>query len=207
MSADYEQRITLELLEAIENDSRVTQRNLASHLGIALGLANAYLKRSVKKGLVKVQQAPANRYAYYLTPHGLAEKGRLTGEFLTQQFRFYRNAREACAAAIEEAMAAGANRLALHGLTELSEIALLCALDHPVEFVGIVDPGTPRSEYHGCQIFRSISNLPAHDGVLIADINEPQRAWDELAASYPSEKVFAPGILKIQRREPAETGD
>ncbi len=206
MSADYEQRITLELLEAIENDSRVTQRSLAAQLGIALGLANAYLKRSVKKGLVKVQQAPANRYAYYLTPHGLTEKGRLTGEFLTQQFRFYRNAREACTAAIEEAIAAGAKSLALHGLTELSEILLLCGLDRPVEFVGIVDPGTPRTEYHGCPIFRTIDELPAHDGILIADINEPQRAWDDLAAAYRPEQVFAPGILKIQRRDPADTG-
>lgn len=204
MSADYEQRITLELLEAIENDSRVTQRNLAAQLGIALGLANAYLKRSVKKGLVKVQQAPANRYAYYLTPHGLAEKGRLTGEFLTQQFRFYRNAREACALSIEEAIAAGAKRLVLHGLTELSEILLLCALDRPVEFIGIVDPGTPRSEYHGCPIFRAIDELPEHDAILIADINEPQRAWDDLAAAYPPERVFAPGILKIQRRDSAD---
>jgi DNA-binding MarR family transcriptional regulator len=207
MSADYEQRITLELLEAIENDSRVTQRSLATQLGIALGLANAYLKRSVKKGLVKVQQAPANRYAYYLTPHGLAEKGRLTGEFLTQQFRFYRNAREACAAAIEEAIAAGAQRLALHGLTELSEIALLCALDRPVEFVGIVDPGTPRTEYHNCPIYRAVADLPDHDGILITDINEPQRAWNDLAVDYPAESVFAPGILKIQRREPATTVD
>jgi len=45
-------------------------------LDIALGLVNAYVKRSIKKGLVKVSQAPARRYAYYLTPQGFSEKSR-----------------------------------------------------------------------------------------------------------------------------------
>ena len=52
----------------------MTRRSLARELGIALGLANAYLKRCAKKGLIKIAQAPANRYAYYLTPQGFARK-------------------------------------------------------------------------------------------------------------------------------------
>ncbi len=64
-----ESEITLGVLTAIEQDSAVTQRSLARDLGIALGLANAYLKRCAKKGLVKISQAPANRYAYYLVTH------------------------------------------------------------------------------------------------------------------------------------------
>jgi ribosomal protein S25 len=60
--------IVLGLLTSIERDSRVTQRKLAGDLGIALGLANAYLRRCVRKGLVKVSQVPLNRYAYYLRP-------------------------------------------------------------------------------------------------------------------------------------------
>ena len=62
----------------VEENSQITQRSLASELGIALGLTNAYLKRCVRKGWVKINQAPANRYAYYLTPRGFAEKSRLT---------------------------------------------------------------------------------------------------------------------------------
>jgi len=47
--------ITLGVLSAIEEDERATQRAISQELGIALGLANAYLKRCVKKGFVKVQ--------------------------------------------------------------------------------------------------------------------------------------------------------
>ena len=71
-------RIVLNLLNSVD-DGAQSQRRIAEDLGIALGLVNAYLKRCVKKGLVKVSQAPARRYAYYLTPQGFAEKSRLTG--------------------------------------------------------------------------------------------------------------------------------
>ena len=55
--------ILMSLLDAVEQDRAHSQRHLAAELGIALGLVNAYLKRCVKKGLVKVRQAPARRYA------------------------------------------------------------------------------------------------------------------------------------------------
>ena len=67
-----EERLTLELLDAIERRSDVSQRHLARQMGVALGLANSYLRRCAKKGLVKVREAPANRYFYYLTPKGFA---------------------------------------------------------------------------------------------------------------------------------------
>src|SRR5690349_9474292 len=90
-------RILLGLLESVERDGGQSQRRLASDLGIALGLVNAYLKRCVRKGLVKVSQAPARRYAYYLTPQGFAEKSRLTVEYLSDSFSFFRHARTDCA--------------------------------------------------------------------------------------------------------------
>src|SRR5262245_40717266 len=73
-------RIRLGLLESAERDSAQSQRRLAAGLGIAVGLVNIYLKRCVKKGLLKMTEAPARRYAYYLTPSGFSEKARLTLE-------------------------------------------------------------------------------------------------------------------------------
>jgi len=78
--------LTLEILESIEKQDDLTQRHLANNLGVALGLANSYMKRCVRKGLIKVHQAPANRFLYYLTPKGFAEKSRLTTEYLSSSF-------------------------------------------------------------------------------------------------------------------------
>ena len=91
---DNESEITLGLLNAVHDNNTITQRSMASDLGIALGLANAYLKRCIRKGFIKVQQIPSNRYSYYLTPQGFAEKTRLTADYLTYSFTFFRRARE-----------------------------------------------------------------------------------------------------------------
>jgi len=80
---EREESRTLEVLEKIEKHNNLTQRHLADSLGVALGLANSYMKRCVRKGLIKVHQAPANRFLYYLTPKGFAEKSRLTAKYLS----------------------------------------------------------------------------------------------------------------------------
>src|SRR5215472_11654139 len=116
-------RIMLGLLESVGRDGGQSQRRLASELGIALGLVNAYLKRCIKKGLVKVSQAPPRRYAYYLTPQGFAEKSRLTIEYLTLSFSFFRQARADCARTLAFAHENGWSRIALAGMSDLAEIA------------------------------------------------------------------------------------
>src|ERR1700729_296844 len=128
-------RIVLGLLESVERDGAQSQRKLASDLGIALGLVNAYLKRCVKKGLLKIGQAPARRYAYYLTPHGFAEKSRLTVEYLGFSFSFFRQARAECAEIFAIARSCGFQRVAVVGASDLAEIARICAFEGGVEIV------------------------------------------------------------------------
>src|ERR1700674_1710472 len=120
------ERIVLDLLTSVEHDGQRSQRRMAAELGIALGLVNAYLKRCVKKGLVKVHDAPARRYAYYLTPHGFAEKSRLTVQYLSDSFSFFRLAKADCARVLEAAQAKGFSRLVLGGKADLAVCALLC---------------------------------------------------------------------------------
>ena len=89
--------IIRDLLERIDDSAEINQRALAKELGIALGMTNAYLKRCVKKGWVKINQVPARRYRYYLTPKGFAEKTRLTAEYFTDSLTFFsRDVRSQC---------------------------------------------------------------------------------------------------------------
>src|ERR1700741_5622774 len=108
-----EARIMLGLLESVERDGGQTQRRLASELGVALGLVNAYLKRCIRKGLIKVSEAPARRYQYYLTPHGFAEKTKLTVEYMSLSFSLFRRAKADCTAALEAAAGRGLTPVAL----------------------------------------------------------------------------------------------
>lgn len=185
--AASEDHITLALLAAVENDSAITQRVIAGDLGIALGLANAYLKRCIKKGFVKVAQAPRNRYAYYLTPQGFAEKGRLTAEYLQQSFRFFRNARTECHILLKQCVTEGWMTVALVGEGDLAEVALLCAGGTPLRVLG---PMT--ADHIGAGV----------DAVLITDLRTPQASFNHALLLLSPERVLAPPLLKISRVAP-----
>jgi DNA-binding MarR family transcriptional regulator len=196
-AADAETEITLGLLTAIERDSSVTQRSAAKQLGIALGLANAYLKRCIKKGLIKVKQAPPNRYAYYLTPKGFAEKSRLTARYLSISLDFFRHARTQCTEVLEACAARGWTRIALIGVSDLGEIATLCARDVPVSLVGFVDPNYNEPAYLGLPVFRAFADATPVDAAMITSMNEPQEAYEATAAVFPATHILAPRFLNI----------
>ena len=77
------------ILELVEERDRITQRGVATELEIALGMANALIKRLVHKGYIKVKDAPSRRYKYYITPEGFIEKGRLVSKYIANSFKFF----------------------------------------------------------------------------------------------------------------------
>jgi len=199
---DGEGEITLGLLNAVHENDSLTQRSIAQELGIALGLTNAYLKRCVKKGLIKVRQIPRNRYAYYLTPKGFAEKSRLSAEYLSQSFLFFRIARSECADLFALCAARGWRTVMLVGVGDLGEIATLCAREHPVTLAGFVDANSGAATFAGLRVTRGMAALGAADAAVITDLRDPQRAFDAAAAILPPERVLAPPFLKVSRRPP-----
>lgn len=197
--SETEARITLGLLNAVGENARVSQRSLAGELGIALGLTNAYLKRCVRKGLVKVAHVPANRYAYYLTPKGFSEKSRLTAGYLKRSFDFYREARTQCDAALANSAIQGWRRLGLLGVGELAEIALLCALQHDIEIVGVVDAEAEGDSVLNVPLVRNTSELGLFDVLLLTDSINPQRTYDNLSGTVPGERFLIPSLLRVTR--------
>jgi DNA-binding MarR family transcriptional regulator len=199
--------IVLGLLTSIERNSAITQRKLAGDLGIALGLANSYLRRCVRKGLIKIGQVPLNRYAYYLTPQGFAEKSRLTAEYLTVSFNFFRRARSDCAELLQECAARGWTRVALCGAGDLAEVAVLSAGESEIEVVCVIDAARAGGRCISVPIVADLAAAQqqgAFDGVILTDTQAPQRRFDELIASGPvfglsAVAVVAPSLLGISR--------
>lgn len=194
-------RIVLGLLESLETDGTRSQRLIAADLGVALGLVNAYLKRAVKKGLVKVSQAPARRYAYYLTPKGFSEKSRLTIEFLTTSFSLFRRAKEEYAELFRRAHALGHDRVVLAGKSDLCEIAILCAVDSPVFIVAIVDPDETVSRFVGVSVVRSYSEISEpFDAVIVTHLQRAKSVFDHAIGQFGAERVWAPDLLGLLQR-------
>jgi DNA-binding MarR family transcriptional regulator len=191
-------RILLGLLESVERGEVQSQRRLASELGIALGLVNLYLKRCVRKGLIKVRDAPARRYAYYLTPNGFAEKARLTVEYLSVSLTLYREAKKDCTAIMLSARERGISRVAIIGASDLAEIATICALDLGIAIVAVVDSRSTADRILGFPVVKSFDEIDGlADAVLVADMRTTRKAINVALARYGPERVLVPNLLGL----------
>jgi uncharacterized protein len=81
------------ILRKLDENPKLTQRELAKSLGLSLGGLNYCLQALLDKGVVKMHnfQNSQNKvaYAYLLTPAGIAEKAALTGRFLKRKLEEY----------------------------------------------------------------------------------------------------------------------
>jgi DNA-binding MarR family transcriptional regulator len=196
--------ILLGLLDSVERDGAQSQRRLASELGIALGLVNAYLNRCIKKGLVKVSQAPARRYAYYLTPQGFAEKSRLTVDYLASSFSFFRRARADCSELFAEVAARGSSGVVLTGMSDLAEIAVICALESKIEIIAVVDPKATSTNFMGVSVVPSFEQVAAPiEAIIVTDLSAPRQTFDDAIKRFGAERVWAPALLGLRVRATA----
>jgi DNA-binding MarR family transcriptional regulator len=142
-SMDVEDQRNLQALEAIAADDQITQRGLASKLGIALGLTNIYLRRLVRKGYVKCINVQSNRLRYLLTPPGIAEKTRLTYEFMEYSLVLYGQVRQHLRTVLQSAVRENRKRIAIYGTGEAAELAYLSITELGLELVAVFDGAEP----------------------------------------------------------------
>ena len=91
--AGFQEEIQFEVLRRLHQTPQVSQCALAQDLGVGLGTINFCFQALVEKGLVKMQNFSQStnklRYAYLLMPAGVAEKSKLTAEFLRRKVTEY----------------------------------------------------------------------------------------------------------------------
>ena len=87
------QELEYRALKILEEHPNLTQRELSDSLGVSLGKTNYLVKSLVKVGWIKLDnfQKSKNkwRYAYLLTPMGVAEKANITIRFLKRKKQEY----------------------------------------------------------------------------------------------------------------------
>ena len=78
----------LRILDTIEKNDKVTQREIATNTGMSLGNVNILIKRLVKKGLVKIERLNPRTIRYILTPHGMKEKAEATYRYIVASYKY-----------------------------------------------------------------------------------------------------------------------
>lgn len=81
------------ILRLLEANPELSQRELAKAVGVSTGSAHYLIGALIERGLIKMGNFSASndkrRYAYILTPKGLAEKAIIARRFLARKHEEY----------------------------------------------------------------------------------------------------------------------
>jgi len=86
MNTAFEKEIQLKLLNLLQNEPGLTQREMNQKMGVSLGKINYCISAFKQKGIIKVERFKKVKnksvYMYLLTPKGVEEIAKLTAAFL-----------------------------------------------------------------------------------------------------------------------------
>jgi DNA-binding MarR family transcriptional regulator len=142
----------LEVLNHVEQSPSLSSRSCATKLGVSVKLAHEILRRMVERGLLHVDKENSRRWQYMLTPSGIAEKARLTVEFIEFSMHFYRQARRRSAQVCRDLAESGRTRIAFIGAGEFAEIVYLGVQEWQLSLTAVYDSDRADESFMGVPI-------------------------------------------------------
>jgi DNA-binding MarR family transcriptional regulator len=170
-----------QLLSEVVDERPISQRELAKRLGIALGLVNSYLKNFVTKGYIRIKNYPQNRYAYLLTPNGMAEKARLAYQHVNYFTSLYTVTRQDYLVLFRELAGRGVTQVAFCGVDEVAEIAWLSLQEAGLELLVVMDDNNLGRDFMGRQVISiSTESLSGLQLVVITSLKRTAQLRSQL---------------------------
>ena len=138
MSFDTEFR-ELNLLQELEKNPVISQRELSNRFGIALGATNACLRRMAQTGWLTVRGIKGKKVGYYITRKGLDEKARLETHYLSNKIRNYVELKGLFEKKFKEMERRGIRKIVFYGVSDEMEVAYMTLQRSNMELTGIVE--------------------------------------------------------------------
>ena len=182
---------TLQLLEEIDQAKSPSQRDLAQKLNISLGLVNSFVKRLAHRGYFKITTIPRNRVKYILTPEGLAEKTRLTYEYIQHSLVVYKRARRRISALLKKFEQEGVTSIVIYGANDLAEIAYISLHESTIRLTAVVDDKKLGRLFLGFEVAdpRTLERLKFDRIIVTAIKSRKQILHRLLAGGIAAEKI------------------
>jgi len=163
----------LNLLQELEKNPIVSQRELSHKFGIALGVTNACLKRMARRGWIRITNLDHHKIGYYLTPKGFAGKANLTLHLISWTVQHYSTLKEIIGRKLLEMENSGVKRIVFYGISDEMEIAYITLQGVNLKLIGIVEDQEKinRTEILGFEVkdLRQIETLKP-DAILITSL-------------------------------------
>lgn len=105
----------LEILQQIQYNRHITQRDLSRSTGLSLGTVNLLIKNMIKKGLIRIEKLSPKKMCYILTPEGMAEKIAKTYQYMVKSYTAISQMQKIIALLIEKQKEKGIDIIYLYG--------------------------------------------------------------------------------------------
>jgi hypothetical protein len=93
------------------------------------------------------------------------------------------------------------------GVSDLAEIARICALEAGVEIVAVIDPDSAATTFVGLGVVQDFEHAPAFDAVVLTDVRSARTTFDRAVEHVGADRVLVPkllGLRPLARPEAAE---
>ena len=196
-------KIIYQFLEELEKGEVTTQKQLSNNLRVSIGYINALIKKLLKKGYIKAKQAPYKRFIYYLTTEGFIEKSKLVSEYINTSLIFFRTLRDE----FNKAFRAEKNKnrfvsFILFGVSEVTEICVISALDNNVKVSYIVDEKYRAKKFLGINVIKNIRKIKDNEKIIITDKDQSQKLYSELSRIFKEDKLVVIPTLSVSKKKP-----
>ncbi len=157
----------LEILERLEGNGHLTQRELSREVGIALGLVNHLLKKMVKKGWIKIKNIDSKKIRYLITPEGAKEKSSLLYKRVESTIHFYLEAKRVIRDRVIHLKNDGIEDVSIYGINHISEVLFIVLKELGLELTCVVDENKEGKEWFGYKVIGMEQFVKSNTGVLI----------------------------------------
>ena len=185
----------LRVLEEIDQDPELTQRQLSRRMGVALGVGNLLLKNLAKKGYVKVTHLSWKRWIYVITPKGMTRKVNLTLSYIESFLGHYRRVKKILKENFNSLTLNKESKVAIVGTGELAELAYLALLDIGVDEIDVFGNEHDKHVFLGMDVV-SIQNIEAEDYSKIVVTSEDIDVINATLKEKSAESSQVVGLLK-----------
>jgi len=157
----------LAILERLEGNGHLTQRDLSKEVGIALGLVNHLLKKMVQKGWIKIKNIDSKKIRYLITPEGAREKSGLLYKRVESTIHFYLEAKKVIKEKVEHLKGDGVKSVSIYGINHISEVLFIVLKELGLELTYIVEEEKEGEEWFGYNVIGMETFVENKDSVLI----------------------------------------
>ncbi|MCR3905723.1 MAG: winged helix-turn-helix transcriptional regulator [Tenericutes bacterium] len=185
------------ILDLIEKDANITQREIAKTIGVAVSMINGYLDDYEKKGLIKRKKHSSKTVEYFVTKKGVERKKVLNISYLNASLNIYKSAKENIFEFLTQIIDKGYKNILLYGAGEVAEILLQTILidsQIPINVLAVIDDD--KLKQGKTLVNTIIINLNSindyeFDGILISSYTNQKIILDKLfAMNYQKEKIL-----------------